>query len=46
MLSVLLQFESELKVIEEQMDMNGKKISNHKKYIEKVVKKLKNIRGC
>jgi len=42
----VLQFESKLKSIEEQMDMNGNKLSNHKKYIEKVVEKVQKISDC
>jgi hypothetical protein len=41
-----LQFESKLKSIEEQMDMNGNKLSNHKKYIAKVVEKVQKISDC
>jgi hypothetical protein len=42
----VLQFAIELNAIEEQIDMNGKKLSNHKKHIEKVVDKIKNISDC
>ncbi|WP_348813878.1 recombinase family protein, partial [Flavobacterium maritimum] len=42
----VLQFESELKAIQEQMDMNEKKLSNHKKHIEKVIEKVQNISVC
>ncbi|MGO4821422.1 MULTISPECIES: recombinase family protein [unclassified Flavobacterium] len=42
----VLQFEAELKAIEEQIDMNAKKLSNHKIHVEKVVEKIKNISDC
>lgn len=42
----VLEFKSKLKSIEEQMDMNGNKLSNHKKYIEKVVEKVQKISDC
>ena len=42
----VLQFEAELKTIEEQMDANEKKISNHKIHVEKVTEKIKNISDC
>ncbi|WP_428831837.1 recombinase family protein [Flavobacterium yafengii] len=42
----VLQFESELKANADQMDMNEKKLSNHKKHIEKVVEKVQNISDC
>jgi site-specific DNA recombinase len=42
----VLQFEAELKAVEEQMDMNEKKLSNHKIHVEKVIEKIKNISDC
>ncbi|MFV8327290.1 recombinase family protein [Flavobacterium sp. ZS1P14] len=42
----VLQFTDELKAIEEQMDRNEKKLSNHKIHVEKVVDKIKNISEC
>ncbi len=42
----VLQFDAELKAIEEQMDANEKKISNHKIHVEKVTEKIKNISDC
>ena len=42
----VLQFEAELKAIEEQIDMTAKKLSNHKIHVEKVVEKIKNISNC
>ena len=42
----VLQFADELKEIEEQMDRNEKKLSNHKIHVEKVVDKIKNISDC
>ena len=41
-----LQFAVGLKAIEEQMDRNEKKLSNHKKHVEKVVEKAKNVSNC
>ena len=38
-----LQFETELKVIEGQIQSNAKKISNHGRHIDKVVEKVTNI---
>ncbi len=42
----ILQFEGELKAIEEQIESNEKKLSNHQIHIEKVVEKIKNISDC
>ena len=42
----VLQFDVELKTIEEQMDANEKKLSNHKIHVEKVTEKIKNISDC
>ncbi|WP_410503833.1 recombinase family protein [Flavobacterium sp. GSA192] len=42
----VLQFGAELKAIEEQIELNEKKLSNHKIHVEKVVEKIKNISDC
>jgi site-specific DNA recombinase len=42
----VLQFDAELKAIEEQIEMNEKKLSNHKIHVEKVVEKIKDISDC
>jgi DNA invertase Pin-like site-specific DNA recombinase len=42
----VLQFEAELEAVEELIDLNEKKLSNHKIHVEKVVEKIKNISNC
>ncbi|WP_035640627.1 recombinase family protein, partial [Flavobacterium gilvum] len=42
----VLQFEADLKEIEGLIELNEKKLSNHKIHVEKVVEKIKNISDC
>ena len=42
----VLQFEAELRAVNEQMELSERKVSNHKIHVEKVVERVKNISDC
>ena len=42
----VLQFDAELKTVSDKIESTSNKLSNHKKHVEKVVEKAKNISDC